>query len=201
MNTGVYHEGLPEIIIGGEYLGLGFVGFVVLLLAQWTTNDSNLYSSVLALNNIFRIRRWKMTVVVGVAASLFAALGILERLELFLIILTVSIGPIGGIFLCDHYLLKRTGRGRIGKRTREGSKAENKTKNKEIADKGFERGAERRINWKALGVYAAACLIGWTTSGHPWTFRVFPFSIFAFNGILSSVVLYYLVMKLFPDRA
>jgi len=180
MNTGLYHEGLPEIIIGGRYLGLGFAGFVVLLLAQWTTNDSNLYSAVLALNNIFRIKRWKMTVAAGVAASLFAALGILERLELFLIILTVSIGPIGGIFLCDFYLLKRIRFGRIGE--------------------AIGKSAVKRINGKALAVYAAAFLIGWTTSGHPWTPRVFPFSIFAFNGILSSIVLYYLVMKLFPDK-
>jgi cytosine permease len=182
MNTGLYHEKLPEIIIGGDYLGLGFVGFVVLLLAQWTTNDSNLYSSVLALNNIFRIKRWKMTVAAGVVASLFAAWGILERLELFLIILTVSIGPIGGIFLCDYYLLRRTKAERLG------------------AAKGIKQGPVSRIRWKALGVYAAACLIGWTTSGHPWTLRIFPFSIFAFNGILSSIVLYYLVMRIFPDR-
>jgi cytosine permease len=189
MNTGLYHEGLPEIIIGGRYLGLGFAGFVVLLLAQWTTNDSNLYSAVLALNNIFRIKRWKMTVAAGVAASLFAALGILERLELFLIILTVSIGPIGGIFLCDFYLLKRIRLGRIGEDTAV-----------EEAGEAVGKSAVKRINGKALAVYAAAFLIGWTTSGHPWTPRVFPFSIFAFNGILSSIVLYYLVMRLFPDK-
>ena len=200
MNTGLYHEGLPEIIIGGRYLGLGFAGFVVLLLAQWTTNDSNLYSAVLALNNIFRIKRWKMTVAAGVAASLFAALGILERLELFLIILTGSIGPIGGIFLCDFYLLKRIRLGRIGERIKEKSEADERTKKNDITENGIEREAAKQINGKALAVYAAAFLIGWTTSGHPWTPRVFPFSIFAFNGILSSIVLYYLVMKLFPDK-
>jgi len=176
MNTGLYHESLPEIIIGRQYLGLGFVGFVVLMLAQWTTNDSNLYSSVLALNNIFRIKCWKMTIAAGVVASLFAAWGILERLELFLIILTVSIGPIAGIFLCDFYLLKRT-------------KAD-KIETKEIS----------RINVRALIVYIVSFLIGWTTSGHPFTFQIFPFSIFAFNGILSAIILYYIVMKLFPER-
>ncbi len=176
MNTGLYHESLPEIIIGSRYLGLGFVGFIVLMLAQWTTNDSNLYSSVLALNNIFRIKRWKMTIVAGVVASLFAAWGILERLEFFLVILTVSIGPIAGIFLCDYYLLRRTKLGKIqGKPT-------------------------TRINIKALAVYIAAFLIGWTTSGHPFTFHIFPFSIFAFNGILSAIILYFTVMKIFPGR-
>jgi cytosine permease len=177
MNTGLYHEKLPEIIIDSQYLGLGFVGFIVLMLAQWTTNDSNLYSSVLALNNIFRIKRWMMTIIAGVIASLFAAWGILERLELFLVILTVSIGPIAGIFLCDYYLLKRT------------------------SVKKAKENVIPKINVKSLVVYITAFLIGWTTSGHPFTIDIFPFSIFAFNGILSAVVLYYLVMRLFPGQA
>ena len=174
MNTGVYHERLPELIIDNQYLGFGFIGFLALLLAQWTTNDSNIYSSALALNNIFRTKRWKVTIGAGLFASLFAALGILERLELFLIILTVSIGPIGGIFLCDYYLLKRLKKPR------------------------FTDEASSPINIRALGVYLVSCLLGWTTSGHPFTINIFPFSVFAFNGIISSIILYYLVMKIFP---
>jgi cytosine permease len=174
MKTGLHHEKLPELIIDSRYLGLGLVGFLVLLFAQWTTNDSNLYSSVLALNNIFRIKRWRMTVAAGILASFLAALGILERLELFLIILTVSIGPIGGIFLCDYYLLKRLDKENL--------------KEKSIP----------RVNAKALAVYVVSFLAGWMTSGHPFTINIFPFSVFAFNGILTSIVLYYLVMKLFP---
>jgi cytosine permease len=176
MNTGLYHEHLPELIIGDQYLGLGFVGFMVLLLAQWTTNDSNIYSSVLALNNIFRVKRWKVTIIAGVIASLFAALGILERLELFLIILTVSIGPIGGIFITDYYFLKRLKR------------------------QNFKQNNLSQLNPKALSVYIISFLIGWTTSGHPFAIDVFPFSVFAFNGILSSIFLYYLVMKIFPEK-
>ena len=176
MNTGLYHERLPELIISDQYLGLGFVGFMVLLLAQWTTNDSNIYSSVLALNNIFRVKRWKVTVIAGVIASLFAALGILERLELFLIILTVSIGPIGGIFITDYYLLKRLKR------------------------QSFKQNSFAQLNPKALSVYLISFILGWMTSGHPFTIDVFPFSIFAFNGILFSVFLYYLVMKIFPEK-
>lgn len=176
MNTGLYHERLPELIIGDQYLGLGFVGFMVLLLAQWTTNDSNIYSSVLALNNIFRAKRWKVTIIAGVIASLFAALGILERLELFLVILTVSIGPIGGIFITDYYFLKRLKR------------------------QNFKQNSFARLNPKALTVYIISFIIGWMTSGHPFTIDVFPFSVFAFNGILSSVFLYYLVMKIFPEK-
>lgn len=176
MNTGLYHEKLPELIIGRQYLGLGFIGFLVLLLAQWTTNDSNIYSSVLALNNIFRAKRWKITVIAGILASMFAALGILERLELFLIILTVSIGPISGIFICDYYFLRR------------------------LRKYNFRGGIFSKISYKALGVYLVSFAIGWITSGHPLTIKIFPFSVFAFNGIISSIILYYLVMKIFPNK-
>lgn len=176
MNTGAYHENLPDLIIGSQYLGFGFVGFIVLLLAQWTTNDSNLYSSVLALNNIFRIKRWKMTLLAGVFASAFAAFGILERLELFLILLTVSIGPIAGIFICDFYIQKRLDADTTGQKS------------------------PSRLNTLALIAYGVSFLIGWTTSGHPFTCHVFPFSVFAFNGILSSVVLYYVLTKIFHQK-
>jgi len=176
MNTGIYHERLPELVIDNQYLGLGFIGFLVLLLAQWTTNDSNIYSSVLALNNIFRTKRWIVTIGAGVFASLFAAFGILERLELFLKILAVSIGPIGGIFICDYYLLRR------------------------LKASDFKEKAFSKVNYKALGVYLISFLIGWTTSGHPFTIKIFPFSVFAFNGIISSVILYYTVMKIFPEK-
>jgi cytosine permease len=176
MNTGLYHENLPELIISSDYLGLGFIGFLVLLLAQWTTNDSNIYSSVLALNNIFKTKRWLVTIGAGIFASMLAALGILERLELFLIFLTVSIGPIGGIFICDYYLLKRF-------------KATELAKNN-----------PHPANIKALGVYLVSVILGWVTSGHPFIIQIFPFSIFAFNGIISSIILYYVIMKIFPEK-
>jgi len=176
MNTGLYHENLPELIISPGYLGLGFVGFLVLLLAQWTTNDSNIYSSVLALNNIFKTKRWLVTIGAGLIASVLAALGILERLELFLAFLSVSIGPIGGIFICDYYLLRRLKPSML--------------KAKNIPS----------VNQKALGVYLVSVFIGWLTSGHPFTINIFPFSIFAFNGIISSIILYYVIMKIFPNK-
>jgi cytosine permease len=174
MSTGVYHERLPELIISKEFLGFGLIGFLALLFAQWTTNDSNIYSAVLALNNIFRWKRWKLTIIAGLMASLLAALGILERLELFLTLLTVSIGPIGGILLTDYYLLGSLKRERLK--------------------------VQKRLNFKALISYFISVAVGWLSSGHPFRIHVFPFSIFAFNGIICSVVLYYLIMKLTPKK-
>ncbi len=170
MKTGLYHEQLPRLIISPEYAGLGVVGFLAIGFAQWTTNDSNLYSSVLAFNAILKWTRWKLAIVVGVLASFLAGLGILARLELFLSVLSIAVGPIGGILVADYYLL---GKGKDPNR------------------------AAKTWNPVALGVYALSFLIGWTTAGHPFRVDIFPFSIFAFNGILSAVVLYWAGMKIF----
>jgi cytosine/uracil/thiamine/allantoin permease len=56
------------------------------------------------------------------------------------------------------------------------------------------------LNAKALSVYIVSFVIGWITSGHPIMIDIFPFSIFAFNGILASIILYYLAMKIFPEK-
>jgi cytosine permease len=173
MKTGLYHEHLPRIIISPEFAGLGIIGFLAIGFAQWTTNDSNLYSSVLAFNTIIRWTRWKLAIVVGVLASLLAALGILERLELFLSLLSIAIGPIGGIIVADYYLLRRKGL------------------------QGDEKVTHAKWNPVAFGVYRVSFLIGWTTSGHPFEIPIFPFSIFAFNGILSAIILYWIGMKIF----
>lgn len=172
MRTGLYHEHLPRIIISPEFAGLGIVGFLAIGFAQWTTNDSNLYSSVLAFNSILMWTRWKLAVVLGVLASGLASWGILSRLELFLSLLSIAIGPIGGIIIVDHYLLRK-------KRMLDG------------------RGQFKSWNPVALAAYLLSFLVGWTTSGHPFKIPVFPFSIFAFNGIISAVLLYWAGMRSF----
>ncbi len=175
MRTGLYHERLPDIIISSEYAGLGLIGFLAIAFAQWTTNDSNLYSSVLAFNNIIRWTRWKLAAVVGIFSSFLAAFGILQRLDLFLSLLSIGVSPIGGIIIADFYLLRRM---------------------RKI------QGVENSKIWNpvALGVYAISFFIGWITSGHPFTIKIFPFSIYAFNGIISAIILYWIGMKIFKEN-
>jgi cytosine permease len=175
MRTGLYHEKLPDIIISPEYAGLGIIGFLAIAFAQWTTNDSNLYSSVLAFNNIIRWTRWKLAVVVGILSSFLASLGILQRLGLFLSLLSIGVSPIGGIIIADFYLLRRV------------------RKIQSISN------PDREWNPVAVGVYLISFIIGWVTSGHPLKIKIFPFSIYAFNGIISAVILYWAGMKLFKN--
>ncbi len=171
MRTGLSHEELPRLIISPEFAGLGFLGFLAIALAQWTTNDSNLYSSVLAFNNLVRIKRWRLTLILGTGASFLGAAGFLGRLSLFLSLLSVACGPVGGVLLVDHYLVRKI--------------------NSALS---FEaRGSQRQYNWPALIAYALGFLVGWLTSGHPWRASLFPFSIFAFNGILAGGIFYWLL--------
>jgi cytosine permease len=176
MKTGLYHEHLPRIIISSEYAGLGVWGFLAIAFAQWTTNDSNLYSSVLAFKTIIPWSRWKLALALGILASLLAAWGILGRLELFLSLLSVSVGPIGGILVADYYILGRR------------------------KDRALQGPSAKPWNPVAFASYFISLLVGWTTAGHPFRITVFPFSIFAFNGIVSAVVLYWAGMKVFGKK-
>ncbi|HDJ22272.1 MAG TPA: hypothetical protein ENF17_00040 [Candidatus Aminicenantes bacterium] len=240
MKTGLYHENLPALIIKPEYAGLGLVGFLAIAFAQWTTNDSNLYSSVLAFNSILKWTRWKLAILLGIISSLLAAGGILSRLGGFLSLLSIGIGPIGGILMADFFFLHRGkwGAWEAVKREEEEEEAEKEVELPEKVDKlekeeGKEREEEKekKTEWKqgwekgekekekgeskppcqlgikirdkfrewnpvALGAYGLGFLVGWLTSGHPWHISVFPFSIYAFNGILSAALAYWLGMKI-----
>jgi purine-cytosine permease-like protein len=211
MRTGLYHEHLPRLIISPQYAGLGVIGFLAIGFAQWTTNDSNLYSSVLAFNNIIRWTRWKLAVVVGILSSLLAAWGILGRLELFLSLLSIAIGPIGGILVADYYFLGRRGmatRAGAGEKGTGGAVEAKGTVRTAAGGGGAEltgkggRGEDLVQRWNpiAFASYFISFLIGWTTSGHPFRVNIFPFSIFAFNGIISAMLLYWAGMKIFRKK-
>lgn len=178
LTTGLPHDQLPRVLISPEFAGLGIFGFLAIALAQWTTNDSNLYSSVLAFNKLLPFRRWKLAVGLGVFASALAAAGILTRLSLFLSILAVACGPVGGILVVDHYFIQKP---------HDSSKLASTRK-------------KMKFNWIALTAYFLATIVGWLTSGHPWRLPIFPFSVFAFNGILAGGILYWLGWLFFGSR-
>lgn len=92
-------------------LGLGIFGALVLVLGQWTTNDNNLYGSVLGLMNtldgVSKIPRMKLTFLLGAVSTAIAALGVYRYFVNFLSILGVFIAPIAGILIADFYICSR----------------------------------------------------------------------------------------------
>lgn len=94
---------LPQAMVAA---GLGVSSLVMLILAQWTTNDNNLYSTTLALINLIPVKKWILALVLGILASIAAAMGIVDSFVPFLTFLGTYIPPIGGIIMADYFLIR-----------------------------------------------------------------------------------------------
>lgn len=86
--------------------GMGFLPLVFIVLSQWTTNDSNLYSSSLSLASFIDLSKGKIVLVLGAIGIIVALLGLSDHFIDFLIFLGIVFPPIGSIFIIDYYILK-----------------------------------------------------------------------------------------------
>jgi len=106
---------LTNILI--HILGFGYIAAFIIVVATWTTNDNNLYQSVLGLTNachgIVKLPRWITTAICGIIATIMGALGMIDWFVPFLNLLCVVIPPITGAMLADFYLLKNADRYRF----------------------------------------------------------------------------------------
>lgn len=92
------------IMIG---IGWGTGAMLVLILAQWTTNNTNLYSSALGFSVVFKaVPKYIITICAGIIGTTLAVLGIYDNFITFLNILSIMIPPVGGIYVAD-FLLRR----------------------------------------------------------------------------------------------
>ena len=88
-------------------LGLGVPALVVLVAAQWTTNDNNLYTASLGLSNIFRIKKSYLVLISGVLATIVGALGLSNFFVNWLVILGTTMPPMAGIIVADYFFLNK----------------------------------------------------------------------------------------------
>lgn len=94
-----------KIMLG---LGWGLLAMLVLILAQWTTNDNNLYSASLAFSVLVRRwPKWTITLVVGVIGIILALLGMYGMFTQYLFFLGVLVPPIAGAYIADFFILNR----------------------------------------------------------------------------------------------
>jgi len=90
-------------------LGMPLLALSVLILATWTTNVMNAYSSGLAITQVFGwpdSRRRLATLLAGSAGAVLAGVGILDNFMGFLMVLTVTIPPIAGVLVGDYWLAR-----------------------------------------------------------------------------------------------
>lgn len=88
-------------------LGLGFPALIVLIGAQWTTNDNNLYTSSLGFRNIFNIKKSRITLIVGISATIIGALGLSDLFTGWLNILGIGLPPMAGIIVADYFIIRK----------------------------------------------------------------------------------------------
>jgi cytosine permease len=102
-------QGTYDIVEIFSTLGFPFFAMSILILATWTSNVMNIYSSGLAFNNLLKLgdkNRSKTTLIVGLVGIMLAAVGILSNFMNFISILTITITPIAGVMLSDYFISK-----------------------------------------------------------------------------------------------
>ena len=100
--------GSGDLVTMLAFMGFGVTAFLVLLLATWTTNDNNLYSSSLDFSHLFvHIPRWKLCLGAGVVSTIIAMVGIIDRFIPFLSLLAMLIPPIVGVYITDFFLMRK----------------------------------------------------------------------------------------------
>lgn len=90
---------------------LGAAGFVTVIVAGWTTANSNIYRAGLAGQAVFpQMSRVKVTLTVGILVMVASAFPFVYRNMLPLLTYAgLILVPIGGIIFAEHHLFKRLG--------------------------------------------------------------------------------------------
>lgn len=97
--------GTPDIVQIMIGLGWGVLALVLLMLAQWSSNDNNLYSAALALSAVFtRLQKWHVTLIAGLIGIVLALAGLYDSFTGFLTVLGVFIPPMAGVIIVDYFL-------------------------------------------------------------------------------------------------
>lgn len=102
-------QGTYDIVEIFARMGHPALALAVLIIATWTTNVMNAYSSGLAINQLFHWpedRRGASTILAGILGTTLGAMGILGEFMSFLMILTVTIPPVAGVIISDYWLAK-----------------------------------------------------------------------------------------------
>lgn len=93
------------------WFGLGFAGFICVIIAGWTTANPNLYRAGLATQAAFpRLSRGRATFLVGLIVVVASCFPFVFRNMLPLLTYAgLILVPIGGIIFAEHQLFKRLG--------------------------------------------------------------------------------------------
>ena len=99
--------GEPDIFKVMFGLGIGIPAFLLLLLAAWSSNVLNIYSSSLSLATIFtRYSLRTLVIVIGVIGTTLALFRVDQFLTGYLILLGITVPPISSIYIVDTLIFR-----------------------------------------------------------------------------------------------
>lgn len=87
--------------------GMTLPAFFILIAAQWTTNDNNIYSASLGLSNVIKVKKSHIVLVGGIGASIIGYLGIVDYFIPWLCFLSILIPPVAGVMIADYYIVHK----------------------------------------------------------------------------------------------
>lgn len=89
-------------------MGLPVLSMLVLILATWTTNTGNAYTSGLAAMKVFNLkddRRPMVTMLCGAAGTVMAMAGLANAMQGFINIISAMVPPIMGVVIADYWIM------------------------------------------------------------------------------------------------
>lgn len=107
----------PSTLTGGTTLigamtiiGSALPAIVLLVVAAVTANAGNMFQGTLAISTLIGfLRKWQITVAIGVAAAIVGSLNVSAWLPGFLLFLGIAAPPVAGIYIADFFLHRRRG--------------------------------------------------------------------------------------------
>ena len=107
--------GNASFVAATAALGLGILVFVCAIFCVWTTQDNNIYSASLALQNVFvdtkaegKIKHAVLAIIVAAAAAIFAACGAVKYLLPIVKALSVLLPPIPAMMIAEQWCVKNS---------------------------------------------------------------------------------------------
>lgn len=107
--------GNSNFVAATAALGLGILVFICAIFCVWTTQDNNIYSASLALQNVFvdtkmegKLKHSVLAIIVAVAAAGFAACGAVNYLLPIVKALSVLLPPIPAMMIAEQWCVKNS---------------------------------------------------------------------------------------------
>ncbi|MEG0780903.1 MAG: cytosine permease, partial [Oscillospiraceae bacterium] len=89
-------------------MGLPIISMLVLILATWTTNTGNAYTSGMAAMKVFSLkdnRRPMVTMLCGIAGTLMAMFGLADAMQGFINVISAMVPPVMGVMIVDYWII------------------------------------------------------------------------------------------------